>query len=187
MTGWATGAEITQRLYKHRPLQARSFDIQAAALGLDPANRSPLEASLGYALLKVLLHGEFGPPQYINLFLPYGAIASIAEMPPIRRIKEGVINVAPGCWVDAYQSDFLIFAKAPNSKAIARGTLECDGFDYHDRTIEQGAHDRKRDRDFQEGGIAVLRFTGSDIYDRPEHCASEALRVLLRRSMAGVS
>lgn len=171
------------RLYAQRPAQARSFGAQAAELGLDPTSRSPMEQRLGYALLSLLLNPlEFGPPNFINLFLPYGAISGVEEMPPILLRKPGVINVAAGCWVDRYQSDFLLDVKAPKSRRVARGTLECDGHSFHDSTREQASRDRKRDRDFQSLGIAVLRFTGSDIHDRPEHCAREAIKVLLRQS-----
>lgn len=169
-------------LYSQRPAQARSLESQCAELGLDPLRKSPVEARLGYALLSLLLDpAEFGPP-FINLFLPVDPLRGLREMPPIALVEPGVINVAPGCWVDAYQSDFLIDAKAPGSKFIARGTLECDGHAYHDRTPEQASHDRKRDRDFQDMGITVLRFPAFEIHDNPHHCAREAIKVLLRRS-----
>jgi hypothetical protein len=176
------------KLYAQRPAQGRSFDLQAAELGLDPASRSPMEQRLGYALLRLLLNPlEFGPPNFISLFLPYGAISGVEEMPPISFCKPGVINAAAGCWVDRYQSDFLLDVKAPKSRLVARGTLECDGHEFHDSAPEQASRDRKRDRDFQALGISVLRFTGTDIHDRPEHCAREAIRVLLRRSASGVT
>jgi hypothetical protein len=176
---------LPQRHSTERPAQGRSFDAQAAELGLDPMSRSPMEAKLGYALLRLLLDpNEFGPPNYINLFLPYGAINGADEMPPIDLIEPGVINVAPGCWVNCYQSDFLLDVKAPRSPVVARGTLECDGHDYHDKTTEQASHDRKRDREFQKTGVAVLRFTGTDIFENPEACAREAIQVLLRQSLS---
>lgn len=172
-----------ENLFANRPLQMRSFGVQASELGLDPLGFSPSEARLGYALLGLLLsQDEFGPPAFVNLFLPRNSIAGVDEMPPIRRIRQGVINVAPGCWVDRYQSDFLLDVKAPGSRHVARGTLECDGHAHHDTTYEQASRDRTRDRDFQAMGIAVLRFTALDIRDRPEHCAREAVTVLLRQS-----
>lgn len=173
-------------IHQQRPQQRRTFDTQAAELGLDLAGASPPESTLGYALLSLLLDPlEFGPTGYINLFLPRGTLGSMEDMPPISLIGPGVINVAPGCWVDEYQSDFLIDAKAPGSKIIARGTLECDGHDYHDRTPEQASKDRKRDRHFQDQGIWVLRFTATQIVCDPKACAREAIRVLFRRSVAG--
>lgn len=172
-------------VYGQRPRQARSFAAQAQELRLDPLGKSPVEAALGHALLRLMLDPkEFGPPEYANLFFPTGEIRSMDEVPPIKGVKLGVINVAPGCWADQYQSDYLLDVKAPGSRRVVRGTLECDGHDFHEKTPEQVSHDRKRDRDFQAGGITVLRFPGYEIFDRPDHCAREAIKVLLRQSAA---
>lgn len=172
-------------LYAERPAQARSFECQYTGAGLDPLGRSPAEAFLGEVLLALLLDpSEFGPPNFINLFLPYGAIASMAEMPPIELIQPGVINVSPGCWVDAYRSDYLIDVKAPGSDFVARGTLECDGHAYHDTTEAQASHDRKRDREMQALGIMVLRYTADDIAEDAMGVCQNALNILLQRSMA---
>lgn len=172
-------------LYAERPQQVHSFEAQYLGLGLDPLGHSPVEASLGAALLTVLLGNYgFGPPDFTNLFLPYGSLASMAEMPPIPLLTQGIINVAPGCWVDAYQSDYLIDVKAPGSRRVIRGTLECDGHAYHDRTKEQAAHDRKRDREMQALGVMVLRYTASDIEEDAIACCRNAINILLQRSMA---
>lgn len=44
--------------------------------------------------------------------------------------------------------------------------IECDGHAYHERTKEQAAHDKQRDRYMQCAGFTVLRFTGSEIYQK---------------------
>lgn len=49
--------------------------------------------------------------------------------------------------------------------------VEADGHDFHERTKEQAARDRQRDRDLQTAGYLVLRFTGSEIYRDPWRCA----------------
>lgn len=56
--------------------------------------------------------------------------------------------------------------------------LECDGHDFHERTKEQAARDRSRDRFLQSKDIPILRFTGSEIHRNPIDCALEALRML---------
>lgn len=170
-------------IFAQRPAQKRSLEAQATELGLDPSNRSPVEAQLGYALLGLLLDpDEFGPPGYLNLFLPYGTIESIEDMPPIKGRKLGVITVAPGCWVGDYQADYLIEAKAAGTRVTAFCTLECDGHEFHDRTKEQADHDRRRDRYMQDKGVLVMRFTASNIRDDAKKCAREALDILLRAS-----
>jgi very-short-patch-repair endonuclease len=42
--------------------------------------------------------------------------------------------------------------------------VECDGHNFHDKTKEQAARDKKRDRQIQALNVPILRFTGSEIY-----------------------
>lgn len=60
--------------------------------------------------------------------------------------------------------------------------IECDGHDYHERTKEQAARDRSRDRRLMAEEIDVIRFTGSEIHRDPDACAREAFDVFLRVS-----
>jgi very-short-patch-repair endonuclease len=56
--------------------------------------------------------------------------------------------------------------------------IECDGHDFHERTKEQAARDRQKDRAIQQAGIPIFRFTGSEIYADPIGCASQLLDVV---------
>lgn len=56
--------------------------------------------------------------------------------------------------------------------------IECDGHDYHERTKEQAARDKSRDRALVAAGFSVLRFTGSEIWHRPDQCVDEICEVL---------
>lgn len=49
--------------------------------------------------------------------------------------------------------------------------VECDGHDFHERTKEQAARDRSRDRRYVESGYDVFRFTGSELWADPLGCA----------------
>lgn len=51
--------------------------------------------------------------------------------------------------------------------------IEADGHDYHERTKQQAAHDRSRDRWFVSQGYTVMRFTGSEIWADANQCAAE--------------
>jgi very-short-patch-repair endonuclease len=51
--------------------------------------------------------------------------------------------------------------------------VECDGHDFHERTKEQAARDKSRDRELQLAGHRVLRFTGSEIWRDPVGCAHQ--------------
>jgi len=54
--------------------------------------------------------------------------------------------------------------------------VECDGHQFHERTKEQAARDKKRDRWFAQQGICLFRFTGSEIFKSPFECAFEVIR-----------
>jgi very-short-patch-repair endonuclease len=51
--------------------------------------------------------------------------------------------------------------------------IECDGHDFHERTKQQAANDRQKDREIQRNGYPILRFTGSEIYANATGCAAE--------------
>jgi hypothetical protein len=57
--------------------------------------------------------------------------------------------------------------------------IEIDGHDFHERTKEQAAADRKRDRVLSALGYTVIRFTGSEVYAAPSDCAREAVALAL--------
>lgn len=74
--------------------------------------------------------------------------------------------------LEGWPVDFLIYPKVCPNRCIV---VECDGHAFHERTKEQAARDRSRDRALQERGFVVYRFTGSEIYRDPGRCAKEVL------------
>jgi very-short-patch-repair endonuclease len=72
--------------------------------------------------------------------------------------------------------DFLIGVTIPGETKIKWLVIECDGHDYHERTKEQAARDRSRDRALQSRGYTMFRFTGSEIFRDPVRCAEQVLR-----------
>jgi len=69
-----------------------------------------------------------------------------------------------------YRVDFLLTDKEnPNKKLI----VECDGWDYHERTKEQAINDRKRDRELTKAGFKLYRFLGSEIYSNIDSCLND--------------
>jgi very-short-patch-repair endonuclease len=79
--------------------------------------------------------------------------------------------------LEGWRVDFLIhaydFARLGGRPGWKPLIVECDGHDFHERTKEQAARDRSRDRDFQLRDFGVLRFTGSEIYRDPWACAAQ--------------
>lgn len=51
--------------------------------------------------------------------------------------------------------------------------IECDGHEFHQKTKEQATRDRWRDRLVARYGLHLLRFTGTEIYRRPQDVAIE--------------
>jgi very-short-patch-repair endonuclease len=73
--------------------------------------------------------------------------------------------------IGKFRVDFLI--ECPKLKTAV--VVECDGHDFHERTKEQAAKDRSRDRSLTADGFAVLRFTGSELWRDPWKCAEEIM------------
>lgn len=80
-----------------------------------------------------------------------------------------------------YRVDFLICAQLGNYPDFHKVVVECDGHDFHEKTKEQAAHDKKRDRVMTAAGFRVFRFTGSEIYKDAPACANEVSEYLRNR------
>lgn len=66
-----------------------------------------------------------------------------------------------------YRVDFLL----PEVSLV----VEVDGHDFHERTKEQAAADKQRDRFLARRGLRIIRFTGSEIYADPRAVMAEVL------------
>ena len=51
--------------------------------------------------------------------------------------------------------------------------IECDGHEFHERTKEQVVRDNEREYLLKMDGFEVLRFSGSQIYNKPFRCARQ--------------
>lgn len=78
--------------------------------------------------------------------------------------------------------DFVIHAKADWAREPEGGVpgwrrlvIECDGHDFHERTKQQVAKDRSRDRATALSGVEVFRFTGSELWRDPWGCAGQII------------
>lgn len=72
-----------------------------------------------------------------------------------------------------WRADFVLSAPSYSGRKII---IECDGHDFHERTKEQAAKDRSRDRSATAAGHRIFRFTGSEIYRDPLGCSRDALK-----------
>lgn len=81
-----------------------------------------------------------------------------------------------------YRVDLLVVPGRPTPARAFALAIECDGHEFHDRTKQQAAYDRARDRELLLRDVTTIRFTGSEIFHSPERCAAEALDVFARLS-----
>jgi len=87
--------------------------------------------------------------------------------------------------IGSYRADFTLSIKSWRDKKYRTLVVECDGHNFHERTKEQAAHDRARDRWMVEQGYIVFRFTGSELYRDPVKCAEQVFDMLMKLSSAG--
>jgi very-short-patch-repair endonuclease len=112
---------------------------------------SPIEATLAMALC-VIFDGSVWREHRWSLF---------DDNSPVRLLPQHQIGV--------YRVDFLLRLREDERQ---RGlVIECDGHDFHERTKDQAAADRARDRWLQAHDYTVFRFTGSEIWNTPLECA----------------
>lgn len=79
--------------------------------------------------------------------------------------------IQPQAQIGKYRADFLVGVGANGH--WRKVVVECDGHNYHERTKEQAAHDKERDRFMTLGGYKILRFAGSEIYKDAGKCADQ--------------
>ena len=70
-----------------------------------------------------------------------------------------------------YVADFIAVCKIDGVTDYL--CIECDGHDFHERTKNQVARDKLRDRRFLIGGIPAMRFSGSEIWRDPLECGRQ--------------
>jgi len=78
-----------------------------------------------------------------------------------------------------HRVDIYVGAYGPTGTGAEVG-IECDGHDFHERTKEQAAADKQRERRLVRAGLTIIRFSGSEIFQQPEHCAREVFYTLER-------
>lgn len=126
-----------------------------------PFCESPIEISLGAAmLLRNALHRS-----------EYDRDRPWLRFSDTRPDDELAARLFPQFVWRSYRIDWVL--KIPRVTPTDLIFIECDGHDYHERTKEQAARDRQKDREIQGAGIPILRFTGSEIYADASGCVDQ--------------
>ncbi|HEY3234628.1 MAG TPA: DUF559 domain-containing protein [Polyangiaceae bacterium] len=108
---------------------------------------------------------------------------AVAESPPEQRLAlhlcsqlDFLATVTPQfpITIDGknYRADFMV--KSGSLELI----VEVDGHAFHERTKEQAARDKSRDRAMLAAGYKVMRFTGSEVWNTPVKCVEEVERMV---------
>ena len=96
------------------------------------------------------------------------------------RPKPAQMCIFPQAIIGEYKVDFLIVSNPYHAwGSPIKIVVECDGHEFHERTKQQAAHDKARDRKMQKNGYTVLRFTGSEIWGNPMKCSHEVFECFL--------
>ena len=59
--------------------------------------------------------------------------------------------------------------------------IECDGYEFHQKTKEQIIYDNERERNLQKEGYEIIRFSGSEINSNPYKCVQEIIDIILSK------
>lgn len=131
---------------------------------------SPIEQRMVGALM-LMEPVATNNPQYpftLQKVEPHGA--SFKDM-DLKAVAPQTVKIYPQCTVLGYRADFLICARF--EAGVTCVVIECDGHKFHERTKEQAAYDRKRDRAMTAHSFRVFRFTGSEIWRDLAKCVGE--------------
>jgi very-short-patch-repair endonuclease len=132
---------------------------------------SPIEAAFGASLLGLMM--ARGWPCLVADTEDEAVTALEA-----RGTRTAIVFQAP---IDRYRADILVLTMSADDE-LNRIIVECDGHDWHERTKEQAARDKARDRFFQAEGYGVFRFTGSEIYGDPVGKADEIYKAIIKKA-----
>lgn len=96
------------------------------------------------------------------------------------KIKDYRVDFIISAWTNTgrvYDETHGFVAGEPRWRKLI---VECDGHDFHERTKEQAARDRSRDRVLNSHGYDVFRFTGSELWRDPWACAEQVYEWAIR-------
>jgi very-short-patch-repair endonuclease len=82
-----------------------------------------------------------------------------------------------------YRADIALHARRTPYPILL--IIEADGRAFHAANHHQVARDKKRDRYMAELGLAVMRFTGSEIFADADACAAQIFRAFRLRDPGG--
>lgn len=62
--------------------------------------------------------------------------------------------------------------------------IEIDGYEWHEKTKEQAANDRKKDRAYLKNGYVPIRFLGSEVYHNTIDTVIEMIEIIISNELS---
>ena len=144
-----------------------------------------LEREVGGTLLHLLTDAKCESPieeiMFLALYVRFRHLTTAPfaflghDVDTVHMNSYGMMQLYSQVQIADYRVDFLL--RIPlGDRGVVSFVIECDGHEFHERTKEQAARDRSRDRELQSLGYTVFRFTGSEIWASSERCTFEIMR-----------
>lgn len=178
----ARGSSLGDRVYEFngrerfvamaRHVLVTRFDRQAARLR--EVAKSPIE--------EVALLGLFmAAADYSFSIYSWSEAANLMDY-PVDTARPGVVSICaiPQYPHGPYVVDVAVNAIDEDDAQRRVGVfVELDGHDFHEKTKEQVAADKKRQRYLAKDGTVVLRFSGSEVFKDPEARMAEVIETVV--------
>lgn len=131
-------------------------------------------------MFKCLLHNGESPIEQI-LFTAFEIYMTIEHKTKIYLLPQ--IEVESNN--QRYRVDFLYDENEWINTEMKTGRkiiIECDGYEFHQKTKEQVQYDNEREYNLKMKGFEIIRFSGSQIYNQPMKCAEDLYNFITRKN-----
>lgn len=172
--------KITEDLYYDINRIEKNRSIQEYLVESVKMNLIPLISDSEMVLEESLINCESPIEQLLSMALENLNIKNTYIFNPFIDVVEIEKQTEIKCNGKKYRVDFYIpvIYKNQEEKVFI---IECDGYEFHQKTKQQVERDNARTRDLQKAGYEIIRFSGTEIWHRPYKCAKEVLNIILSK------
>lgn len=129
------------------------------------------------AKIKILFNKELSTDDITNDMIEFDALIETKDY----SLKDvSLMLVSEERPISGYKPDFIITSLADNCFGEFF-TVEIDGYEWHEKTKEQAANDRKKDRAYLKNNYTPISFLGTEVYHDPLYCVKETLDIVFHK------